>query len=88
LFLTATATIHCSKKILLPDVNRKMRNKSKGTPHTMLNHEKDLLVLCFQGCGCTIYRKTVPIEFHTEAQLFGHLSLLPLSRGDGGRENI
>jgi hypothetical protein len=30
----------------------------------------------------------VPEKFQTEAQCFGDLPLLPLSRDDGGRENL
>jgi hypothetical protein len=42
----------------------------------------------FRDGAATIHGKMFPVQFQTEAQYFGHLSLLPLLRDDGGRENL
>jgi hypothetical protein len=60
---------------------------SKGTLNTMSNHGKTHLFYVFRVLAATIHGKTVPVQFQTKAQCFGHLSLLPLSRDDGDREN-
>jgi hypothetical protein len=88
MFMTGTVTIHCSQRTVLPDVKLKMRNISEVTPNTMANHEKNSPVLCFQVVAGTIHGKMVPVQFQTDAQCFGDLSLLPLSRHDGGTDNL
>jgi hypothetical protein len=38
----------------------------------------------FRVVADTIHGKMVPVQFQTQAQCFGDLSLLPLPRDDGG----
>jgi hypothetical protein len=42
----------------------------------------------FRVVAATIHGKMVPAQFHTEMQRSIHLSLLPLSRDEGGREDL
>jgi hypothetical protein len=86
--MTGSATIHSSKKIQLLDVKLKTQSTSKGTPNTMPNHEKTHLFYVFRVVAATIHRKMVTVQFQTEALCFGHLTVLVLSRDNGGRENI
>jgi hypothetical protein len=49
---------------------------------------KTHLFYVFTAVAATIHRKMVPVQFQTQAQCSGDLSLLPLSRDDGGREDL
>jgi hypothetical protein len=42
----------------------------------------------FSIVAATIHGKIVLVLFQTQAQRFGDLSLLPISRDDGARENL
>jgi hypothetical protein len=50
--------------------------------------KKTHMFYVFRVVAATIYGKMVPVQFETQAQSFGDLSLLPLSRNDEGRQNM
>jgi hypothetical protein len=54
----------------------------------MPNSEKTQLFYVCRVVAATIHGKMLPAQFQTEAQCFEELSLLVLSRDDGGRENL
>jgi hypothetical protein len=49
--------------------------------------KKTHLFYVFRAVAATIHGRMIPVQFQTEAQCMGDLSVHQLSRDDGSREN-